>query len=141
MISLTSFCTIDAWIELLKPLSLAFSFSCLAVYGGTLLLAFALLRLSHKKRLSVYTKGAKQLASLGLAFGWFILVALRVWLYFYPSQYLEYCWLALAGIVLLQSVHFTFWKKWQNRTPHFWHGWFCLAPCSLWQRLFLQVFC
>lgn len=111
MMPLTSFCTIDTWIELLKPLSLALSLSCLAVYGGMLFLAFALLRLSQRKRLSAYIKGARQLSLLGLVFGWLLLVAFRVWLYFFPAQHLENCWMAMAGIVLLQSAHYAFWKK------------------------------
>lgn len=73
-------------------------------------MAFACLVAFQKKRLRVYGKGAQQLATLGLIFGWVLLIVVRVWLYYFPDRLIEYCWLGMVGAVLLQCLHFSCWN-------------------------------
>lgn len=111
MISLDSFYNIDTWAYLLRDFLLALSISALSAFSGVLFMSFVCLAVFQKKRLGVYGKGARQLATLGLIFGWGLLVVIRIWLYFFPEKLLEYCWMAMAGAVLLQSLHFSYWKS------------------------------
>ncbi len=110
MISLDSFYSIDTLMQLLRDGLLALSISTLSAFGGILFMAFACLTVFQRKRLGSYGKGARQLATLGLIFGWVLLVVTRVWLFYFPDKLLEYCWMAMVAAVLLQSLHFSCWK-------------------------------
>lgn len=108
---LTSTITVETLLTCAFYVALAFTISGLAVFGGSLFPALAGQFRYQKSKLSVFAKGARQLALLGLIFGWLLLVCLRVWLYRFPSAHFEFCWLGMVVAVLLQSIHFAYWKK------------------------------
>lgn len=110
MTSIDSLCNIDSLMNLLKTFLLGLSISTLAAFSGILFMAFACLIAFQKKRLSAYGKGAQQLATVGLIFGWVLLIVIRVWLFHFPEKLLEYCWMGMVVAVLLQSLHFACWK-------------------------------
>ncbi|MDR2820150.1 MAG: hypothetical protein LBB60_06450 [Desulfovibrio sp.] len=118
MNAIAAFLNATPWLRFAVDIaSVVIPLSALLALAGTGLLSATAKILFIRRKRAAFDKCARQLATLGLALGWLLLIGGRVWLSLagQPENSLqtfvtEICWILLCAGVLLISLYYALWK-------------------------------
>ena len=106
--------------EYLKTLTILLPLLGMFAFAGMGFLGTAGRILAKKCRRTSYDKGSRQIVFFGLFLGWFLVIGVRLWLFYMqrkndleniPPLFTEIVWILLVASVLALSLYYAVWKQ------------------------------